>query len=158
MLDDPPARLIEDEVRKARGAGQTSAFAEKVAENALGIARRERELGPILAAEERARLGELLGGEDDLPSLNLALATALREGTLDLHDDAVTDHLIRTAIAKLQVDQPTVNITWDLSQIPIYRMTGQVQAEGFTLAVQPDFIRPGWHHFKGFSRIFRLWR
>ncbi|MFN3510882.1 MAG: DUF6285 domain-containing protein [Tsuneonella troitsensis] len=107
MLDDPPARLIEDEARKARGAGQTSAFAEKVAENALGIARRERELGPILAAEERARLGELLGGEGDLPSLNLALATALREGTLDLHDDAVTDHLIRTAIAKLQVDQPT---------------------------------------------------
>lgn len=107
MLDDPPARLIEDEVRKARGAGQTSAFAEKVAENALGIARRERELGPILAAEERARLGELLGGEDDLPSLNWALATALREGALDLHDDAVRDHLIRTAIAKLQVDQPT---------------------------------------------------
>ena len=35
------------------------------------------------------------------------LATALREGTLDLHDDAVRDHLIRTAIAKLEVDQPT---------------------------------------------------
>ena len=34
MLDDPPARLIEDEVRKARGAGQTSAFAEKVTEKA----------------------------------------------------------------------------------------------------------------------------
>lgn len=107
MLDDPTARLIEDEVRKAREEGQASTFAEKVAENALGIARRERELGPLLAEEERARLAGLLGRDGDVPSLNSALATALREGTLDLHDDAVTDHLIRTAIAKLQVDQPT---------------------------------------------------
>ena len=34
MLDDPPARLIEDEVRKARAAGPLSGFAERVALNA----------------------------------------------------------------------------------------------------------------------------
>lgn len=107
MLDDPPARLIEDEVRKAREAGQTSTFAEKVTENALGIARRERDLSPTLAEEERARLAGLLGRDGDVPSLNSALATALREEKLDLQDEAVLDHLIRTAIAKLQVDQPT---------------------------------------------------
>lgn len=108
MLDDPPGELLADEVAKARAAGLTSGFAEKVAANALSIAARERELGPALNGEERARLVAMLGRDDgDLRELNAALASALREGAFAIENDAVTAHLIRTTIGKLTIDQPS---------------------------------------------------
>jgi hypothetical protein len=107
VFDDPPGELLAEEVAKARAAGLTSAFAEKVAANALGIAVRERELGPALNGEERERLIALLRRDGNLRELNAALAAGLRDGTLALADEAVAAHLIRTAIGKLSVDQPS---------------------------------------------------
>lgn len=105
MQDSPPAVLLVAEARKALDAGLASGFPQKVAANALGIAQRELELGPALAEAERERLAALLGTKGDLAALNRALAMAVREGA-DLPEDALVAHLIRTAIAKLSVDQP----------------------------------------------------
>ncbi len=106
MHDRPPPELLVAEVRKAEQAGLAPGFAQKVADNALGIAARERELGPAQAAAEMDRLGELVGVEGDLAARNHRLAETIRSAEIDGRDNKLLDHLIRTAIAKLEVDQP----------------------------------------------------
>ena len=86
MADNPPARLLVAEVRKALEAGLAPGFPQKVAANALGIAQRELENGPAVSAEEATRLSE-----------------AIRRGAVD--DDLVGE-LIRISIARLEIDQP----------------------------------------------------
>ena len=86
MADNPPAHLLVEEVRKALEAGLAPGFAQKVAANALAIAQRELERGPAVSAEETAHL-----------------LAAIREGRID---DALVGVLIRSSIAKLEIDQP----------------------------------------------------
>lgn len=106
MLDDPPAALLVAEVRQALEAGLPPGFPQKVAANALGIAQRELEAGPALAAAAQARLARLLGRDGEPGALTGALAQALRDGGIGLDDDGLLAHLILTSCAKLAVDQP----------------------------------------------------
>jgi hypothetical protein len=106
MLDKPPAAMLIAEARRALEDGVAPGFPQKVVANALGIAQRELDLGPGLTDAERQRLRGLLRDAGDTPALNAALADAIRAGTIALDDPALLDHLIRTTIAKLDVDQP----------------------------------------------------
>lgn len=86
-----------------------AAFHARVAENALAIV--ERELGTRAANEaaERARLIALLGGPEnvDLTHLNRQLSDAIRSGAMSLETQGLLAHLKATAIAQVEVDQPT---------------------------------------------------
>lgn len=106
MFDKPGPSLLIAEARRALDAGVAAGFPQKVVANALGIAQRELERGPELAREEHRRLGALLDEDGDLPALNGMLAAAVRERRIALDDPALLDHLIRTTIAKLEIDQP----------------------------------------------------
>lgn len=106
MFDKPAPSLLIAEAREALNAGVAPGFSQKVVANALGIAQRELESGPRLAEEERARLTTLLASEAELPALNATLVAAIRSSDLDLEAPALLDHLIRTTIAKLKIDQP----------------------------------------------------
>ncbi len=106
MFDRPSADKIIAEVATALKAGVPPGFEQLVAANALGIAERELTLGPKLAQGERTRLQALLGSsEGDLPALRQQLADAIRAGTVT-DETALAAHLVRTAIAKMQIDQP----------------------------------------------------
>lgn len=105
MLGEPSAALLIAESRRALDDGLAPGFPQKVAANALGIAQREVELGPACAEAERARLVALVG-VDELEAGNAALCAAIRDGRLASDDTALLDHLIRTAIASVAVDQP----------------------------------------------------
>ena len=87
MTDDPPAALLIAEVRKALDAGLAPGFAQKVAANALGIAQRELEHAPPASEPELTHLAE-----------------AIREGN---RDEALIGDLIRLAVGKLRIDQPS---------------------------------------------------
>lgn len=106
MQDSPPAALIVEEVRKALTAGLAPGFPQKVAANALGIAERELALAPRTSADEYLRLHRLVGGQGDLAARNHRLAEAIRTGSIEDGGDALLDHLIRTTVAKIEVDQP----------------------------------------------------
>ena len=106
MFDKPPPALLIAEARDALDAGVAPGFAQKVVANALGIAQRQLEAGPALAEQEHVRLTKLLRAEGDLPALNANLSKAIREGALPVGDPTLLDHLIRTSIAKLEIDQP----------------------------------------------------
>ncbi|MCY1280730.1 hypothetical protein D9M68_428250 [compost metagenome] len=86
-------------------SGQT-AFHARVAANVLDIVRRELELAPRQEAEERQRLGELLGEDADLESLNRSLCQRIDAGELDLDSPGLFEHLWLTTLAKVAIDQP----------------------------------------------------
>lgn len=112
MLDKPAAQdllpAVAKLLRDITGEAPTphAVFLSKVAANAVDLATREASLGPRIAAEERARLQQLFGETADLETLNRALAEALLSGARDGTDPAIRDHLWRTTLDKLSVDQP----------------------------------------------------
>ena len=83
-----------------------SAFKLRVAINALDLVARQLTLAGPGEDAERARLSHLLGEEGDLLDLNRKLAEAIGRGTLDLATPGVAEHLWRTTMDKLAVDQP----------------------------------------------------
>lgn len=87
--------------------GKASAFAMRVARNALEIAARDMALGP--AADDRAaqRLRTLLGQDGGTrDSLDVALVEALRDGRVQPDDPALVAHLRACALDALAIDQP----------------------------------------------------
>lgn len=74
-------------------------FEARVANNALGIAQRAAAWGEVFAGRRTARL-EALG-------TNLAdLCAGLRDGSIDIEEPKVWDHLRLTALERLAIDQP----------------------------------------------------
>lgn len=105
------AGFLRQEAGPALGRAGESALAyhAKVAANMLDIVARQLTLAPAAEAAERARLQAVLGdpSTDDLATLNQRLADALAAGTLDpATNPGLADHLWRTTLDKLAVDQP----------------------------------------------------
>ena len=107
MQDSPSPDLLIAQVREALEQGLAPGFAQKVAANALGIALREIALAPASTAREFDRLDALVGSQGNLRDRNHRLAEAIRDGSFESNRPELVDHLIRTAIDKLEVDQPT---------------------------------------------------
>ena len=84
-----------------------TAFHTRVAVNVLGIVRRQLEQGPGLDAEERERLKALLDREGALEELNAELCRQIRSGNLDHRNQELMEHLFRTTMGKVSVDQPS---------------------------------------------------
>lgn len=82
------------------------AFHTRVAVNVLKIVERELAQGPVLAAEEKARLQNLLGHEGELDELANELIEAIRAGSMDVATPGLTEHLRSTVMAKLAIDNP----------------------------------------------------
>ena len=112
------ARFLRDEAGPALGRSGAQpdhsalAYQARVAANMLDMVRRQGLLGPAAEAGERSRLQALLGetggeaGLADLACLNQRLSDRLAEGTLGLATPGLADHLWRTTLDKLAVDQP----------------------------------------------------
>lgn len=105
------AGFLRQEAGPALGRAGESALAyhAKVAANMLDIAARQLTLAPAAEAAEHVRLQALLPDHaaEDLARLNQRLAEALADGRLDpATQPALADHLWRTTLDKLAVDQP----------------------------------------------------
>lgn len=83
-----------------------AAFLERVAQNAEAIAAREDALGPPAREAAAGRMAALLGHAGDIGGLQAAMAEAIRAGRLPIDDPALLDHLHRTALDELAIDQP----------------------------------------------------
>lgn len=81
-------------------------FHRKVAVNALGIVSRELAQWPAAEAAAVARMRAILDREGDYAALNAAVAEALRDGSVSADSPVVFDHLRRTALDTLAIDQP----------------------------------------------------
>ena len=83
-----------------------NAFKLRVAINALDLVTRQLTLAQEGDAAEIARLAQLLGREGTLLELNQALAERIASGEVDLQTPGLSEHLWRTTMDKLAVDQP----------------------------------------------------
>ena len=72
----------------------------------LKIVERELDLGPMLNQEETERLKQILGYEGSLEDLNAALCEKLKSGEMDYQSDELIDHLQKSALGKLSIDNP----------------------------------------------------
>jgi uncharacterized protein DUF6285 len=83
-----------------------NAFKLRVAINALDLVTRQLALEQGSEAREVERLHALLGMEGSVTDLNRALADRIAKGEVDLATPGLADHLWRTTMDKLAVDQP----------------------------------------------------
>lgn len=83
-----------------------AAFHARVAANALDIVKRELEVAPAANAEETNRLKALLGMDGSLDELNRELCRRIESGEIGLDAPNLKDHLWRTTLTKLAIDQP----------------------------------------------------
>ena len=83
-----------------------AAFHARVAGNVLDILARELELAPGFNRAETARLESLLGESGPLEVLNRKLCDKIATGEMDLSDEKLKIHLIKTTMGKLAIDQP----------------------------------------------------
>lgn len=83
-------------------------FQSRVAINVLAQVRRELALAPAHAEAERARLAALLGdaGERGRDALSRELAARIRAGDFALDDPALLDHLRRSLVEALEINNP----------------------------------------------------
>ncbi|HEY5070790.1 MAG TPA: DUF6285 domain-containing protein [Caulobacteraceae bacterium] len=113
MQDEPkPAEILAAVTAflKDQVAPQTNgalSFQARVAANALSMMGRQLETASAAEEKEKARLEALLGRPGTLVELNGELALRIAEGRVDLSTPGLKDHLWRTTMAKLAVDQPT---------------------------------------------------
>jgi hypothetical protein len=112
MQDEPtPSELIKavaDFLRNdiAPAVGGHSAFKMRVAINALDLVTRQLALESSSDAAEAERLSQLLGPQGSLRELNRLLASKIANGEADLQTPGLAEHLWKTTLAKLAVDQP----------------------------------------------------
>ena len=99
------SRFMRDEVMPVL-TGAT-AYQARVAANMLDIASRQWALAPAQDAEELQRICALLGRDVALAEGNRLLCEHLAAGRLTLATPGMADHLWRTTLAKLAVDQPS---------------------------------------------------
>ncbi len=85
-----------------------AAFHARVASNALATALRDLEQRPDAEAQERAGLMALLEGGDDqsTENLNRELSTRIRSGKMSIKTPGLLEHLKRTTMAQVEIDQP----------------------------------------------------
>jgi Domain of unknown function (DUF6285) len=83
-----------------------NAFKLRVAINILDLVTRQLTLEDGSATAEADRLAKLLGMQGSLIEQNRALAERIASGEVDLATAGLSEHLWRTTLAKLAVDQP----------------------------------------------------
>lgn len=112
MQDQPSAiELIEAVTEFIRNHAMPqlkghTAFHALVAANALDIVKRELTIGPKAGEEEITRLKNLLGKDGTLDELNRELCARIENGELTLETPGLREHLWKTTLTKLAIDQP----------------------------------------------------
>jgi hypothetical protein len=81
-------------------------FQCRVTVNVLAQVRRELALAPGQADAERARLVALLGHPGERDALSRELAARIRAGDIALDDPALLDHLRRSLVEALRINNP----------------------------------------------------
>ena len=81
-------------------------FQTRVTVNVLAQVQRELALAPEQESRERERLVALLGHPGDRDALSRELAARIRSGAIALDDPALLDHLRRSLVEALRINNP----------------------------------------------------
>jgi hypothetical protein len=112
MQDEPTpielTRAVADFLRNdiAPMISGHGAFKLRVAINILELVTRQLALEEASEAKEVERLTSLLGTKGSLMELNRVLAERIANGEFDLNTTGLAEHLWKTTMDKLAIDQP----------------------------------------------------
>ena len=81
-------------------------FHAHVAKNSLNIILRQLSLEEENNSKEKKRLAEILKIDGDLKELNRILCEKINNDEIDIKDNDLIDHLYKTTMEKLSIDQP----------------------------------------------------
>jgi len=81
-------------------------FHAHVAKNSLNIVLRQLRLEEENNSREKKRLKEILKIEGNLKDLNQILCEKINNEEIDINNDELIDHLYKTTMEKLSIDQP----------------------------------------------------
>jgi hypothetical protein len=98
--------FLEAEILSDPGLADAKRFNVRVAINLLATAERELRLGPSANAAEADRLTALVGAEGSIEEKNRRLARSIREGVVACDDRQLLDHLHRTIVDALRINNP----------------------------------------------------
>lgn len=98
--------FFEAEILPATGLDDEKRFNVRVAVNLLAMVERELRLGPEADAAEAARLAALASAGSSMNEKNRLLAHAIRKGAIASDDPQLLDHLRRTMVDALRINNP----------------------------------------------------
>ncbi len=98
--------FLETDLAQDPGISDAKRFHIRVAINLLATVERELRLGPAANAAEAERLTALVGADGSLEEKNRRLSRAIREGAVPSDDPQVLDHLYRTLVDALRINNP----------------------------------------------------
>ena len=81
-------------------------FHAHVAKNSLNIILRQLRLEKENSSKEKKRLKEILKIDGDLIELNKILCEKINNDEINIKDNNLIDHLYKTTMEKLSIDQP----------------------------------------------------
>jgi hypothetical protein len=98
--------FLETDILRDPGLNDEKRFNVRVAANLLATAERELRFGPAANAAEEDRLSAFVGAEGSLEEKNRRLARAIREGAVAGDSPRLLDHLRRTTVDALRINNP----------------------------------------------------
>jgi len=113
-MNNPPSKeelitsiikfLEDDVIHELKGQKR---FHAHVAKNSLSVVLRELQLEGSNNKSEKERLEKILKTNDSIKKMNKLLCQGIDNEQIDIRDNHLIDHLFKTTMEKLSIDQPS---------------------------------------------------
>lgn len=95
--------LENDVIQELKGQKR---FHAHVAKNSLNIVLRQLKLEEVSSEKEKDRLSKILKTDKTIKEMNKILCSKIDNNNIDIDNNELIDHLFKTIMEKLEIDQP----------------------------------------------------
>ena len=95
--------LENDVIQELKGQKR---FHAHVAKNSLNIVLRQLKLEEVSGEKEKDRLSKILKTDKTIKEMNKILCSRIDNNNIDIDNNELIDHLFKTTMEKLKIDQP----------------------------------------------------
>ena len=95
--------LENDVIQELKGQKR---FHAHVAKNSLNIVLRQLKLEEVSSEKEKDRLSKILKTDKTIKEMNKILCSKIDNNNIDIENNELIDHLYKTTMEKLEIDQP----------------------------------------------------
>ncbi|MDB9926688.1 DUF6285 domain-containing protein [Hyphomicrobiales bacterium] len=107
--------LENDIIQELKGQKR---FHAHVAKNSLNIVLRQLKLEEVSSEKEKDRLSKILKTDKTIKEMNKILCSKIDNNNIDIDNNELIDHLFKTTMEKLEIDQPNYSSFLDEKNKP----------------------------------------
>tara|TARA_B110000858_G_scaffold197405_1_gene258917 strand:+ start:362 stop:736 length:375 start_codon:yes stop_codon:yes gene_type:complete len=107
--------LENDVIQELKGQKR---FHAHVAKNSLNIVLRQLKLEEVSSEKEKDRLSKILKTDKTIKEMNKILCSKIDNNNIDIDNNELIDHLFKTTMEKLEIDQPNYSSFLDEKNKP----------------------------------------